>query len=246
MTIGWFDGGAGASGDMMLGALASAGVPVETMQASLDPLELGITLRTEQVQRGGLGATKMHVVVPETRTLRHLPEIEALFRALDAPLGAAALAVFERLAQAESNVHQMPIDQVHFHEVGALDSIADVVASCAGIEHLGLERIHCSTLSLGNGQTRGAHGPIPVPVPAVLQLMKGVSAVQAGPAPYESTTPTGAALLVELVDEWGPMPAMTIDTVGMGAGSKDSDAVANVLRLVLGDPADSQLSSCWG
>lgn len=233
-SIGWFDGGAGASGDMMLGALASAGVPVSVLQGSLDQLDLGITLRAEPVQRGGLGATKLHVDVPETRTLRHLPEIVELFQVLDEPVRTRATKVFGRLAQAEADVHQMAVEQVHFHEVGALDSIADIVASCAGTLHLGLDAVHCSTLSLGNGQTRGAHGPIPVPVPAVLQLMKGVSAVQAGPAPFESTTPTGAALLVELVDEWGPMPAMTIDAVGMGAGTKDSDEVANVLRLVLG------------
>ena len=238
MTIAWFDGGAGASGDMMLGALASAEVPLTVLQSSLDPFDLGITLRADPVQRGGLGATKMHVEVPETRTLRHLPEIVELFQRPDEPIRTTAIAVFERLALAEAAVHQMPIDAVHFHEVGALDSIADVVASCAGMHHLGLEVVHCSKLSLGSGQTRGAHGPIPVPVPAVLQLMKGVSAVQAGPAPYESTTPTGAALLVELVDQWGPMPPMTIDSVGMGAGTKDSAHVANVLRLIVGQ-ADS-------
>ena len=237
MTIAWFDGGAGASGDMILGALASAGVPLPVLQSSLDPFELGIKLRVDPVHRGGLGATKMHVSVPETRTLRHLPEIIELFQLLDEPIRTTATAVFERLAQAEAAVHHMPVDAVHFHEVGALDSIADVVASCAGVHHLGLDAVHCSTLSLGTGQTRGAHGPIPVPVPAVLELMKGVTAVQAGPALYGSTTPTGAALLVELVDTWGPMPPMTIDRVGMGAGTKDSDDVANVLRLLVGHAA---------
>jgi len=234
MTIVWFDGGAGASGDMMLGALVGAGVPLTVLQTSLDPFDLGISLRVEDVQRGGLGATKVHVDVPETRTMRHLPEILALFESLDPSVRQSASAVFQRLAEAEASVHQTSIDEVHFHEVGALDSIADVVASCAGIQHLNLEAIYCSTLSLGNGNTRGAHGPIPVPVPAVLQIMKGVPAVQAGPAPIESTTPTGAALLAELVDVWGPMPPMTIDTIGMGAGTKDSTEVANVLRVVLG------------
>lgn len=234
MTIVWFDGGAGASGDMMLGALVGAGVPLTVLQTSLDPFDLGISLRVEDVQRGGLGATKVHVDVPETRTMRHLPEILALFESLDPSVRQSASAVFQRLAEAEASVHQTSIDEVHFHEVGALDSIADVVASCAGIQHLNLEAIYCSTLSLGNGNTRGAHGPIPVPVPAVLQIMKGVTAVQAGPAPFESTTPTGAALLAELVDVWGPMPPMTIDTIGMGAGTKDSTEVANVLRVVLG------------
>jgi len=236
MTIVWFDGGAGASGDMMLGALVGAGVPLTVLQTSLDPFDLGISLRVEDVQRGGLGATKVHVDVPETRTMRHLPEILALFESLDPSVRQSASAVFQRLAEAEASVHQTSIDEVHFHEVGALDSIADVVASCAGIQHLNLEAIYCSTLSLGNGNTRGAHGPIPVPVPAVLQIMKGVTAVQAGPAPFESTTPTGAALLAELVDVWGPMPPMTIDTIGMGAGTKDSTEVANVLRVVLGQP----------
>lgn len=238
--IGWFDGGAGASGDMMLGALVGAGVPIEVLQRSLDPLDLGITLRTEQVSRAGLAAAKVHVDVPEARTLRHLSDIETLFEVLPAELAKAALAVFERLAQAEAAVHGIDINEVHFHEVGALDSIADVVASTAGIAHLGLGQIYCSTLSLGSGQTRGAHGPIPVPVPAVLALMSGVTAVQAGPAPFESTTPTGAALLVEFVDAWGPMPSMTIDSVGVGAGSKDSDHVANALRLVIGTPSPRQ------
>ena len=236
MTIAWFDGGAGASGDMMLGALVGAGVPLTVLQASLDSFDLGICLRVEDVQRGGLGATKVHVDVPETRTMRHLPEILGLFESLDPSVRQSASRVFQRLAEAEASVHQTSIDEVHFHEVGALDSIADVVASCAGIQHLKLEATYCSTLSLGNGNTRGAHGPIPVPVPAVLQIMKGITAVQAGPAPFESTTPTGAALLAELVDVWGPMPPMTIDTIGMGAGTKDSTEVANVLRVVLGQP----------
>jgi uncharacterized protein (TIGR00299 family) protein len=237
MKIGWFDGGAGASGDMLLGALVGAGVPLEALQASLAPLGLPIGLRSEPVDRGGLGATKVHVDVAVETTYRHLPDILELFELLDRPVQALASEVFQRLAAAEADVHQMPIDQVHFHEVGALDSIADVVAGVAGMLHLGLDHVSCSTLSLGSGSTRGAHGPIPVPVPAVLQLMKGISAVQAGPAPFESTTPTGAALLVTLVDTWQPMPAMTIESVGMGAGSKDSHDVANVLRLVVGQAA---------
>lgn len=235
MRIGWFDGGAGASGDMLLGAITGAGVPMPVLQQAIDPLELGVRLRSETVQRAGLGATKVHVEVPETRTVRHLPDIAALFEALEPSLRDGALAVFERLGVAEAAVHDVSIDKVHFHEVGALDSIADVVASIAGLAHLGLDKLHCSTLSLGSGTTRGAHGPIPVPVPAVLQLMKGVAAVQAGPAPFESTTPTGAAVLATVVDEWTGMPSMTIDCVGMGAGTKDSDAIANVLRLVVGE-----------
>lgn len=236
-AIGWFDAEAGASGDMMLGALVSAGVPLEVPQVAIDALGLGVALREEDVYRGGLAARKVHVDVPDARTVRHLPEILAMFEALPDAVAELAGAVFTRLGEAEAAVHQMPIEHVHFHEVGALDSIADIVGSAAGIVHLDLNHIVCSTLSLGSGHARGAHGPLPVPVPAVLELIKGVAPVQAGPAPYESTTPTGAALLVTVTDTWGPMPAMQIDRIGMGAGTNDTDAVANVLRLVIGQPA---------
>lgn len=234
--IGWFDGGAGASGDMFLGALAGVGVPLEVMAGAIDSLELGVTLDCNRVERGGLGATKVDVIVPEARTMRHLPEILALFQALDEAVRVLATGVFERLAAAEAAVHAMPIEQVHFHEVGALDSIADIVGAAAGLVHLDLSHTSCSTLSLGSGHARGAHGPLPVPTPAVLELVAGDVPVAAGPAPFESTTPTGAALLVTIVDSWSPMPAMTISATGIGAGTKDSTDVANALRLVIGEP----------
>jgi len=234
MRIGWFDGGAGASGDMFLGALVGAGVPIEVPSVAIESLGLGIQLRSESVQRGGLGCTKVHVDVPETRTIRHLRDVVAMFERLDDRVRSIAVDVFERIARAEAAVHQMPIEQVHFHEVGALDSIADVVGAAAGIAHLRLDRMSCSALSLGSGHGRGAHGPLPVPVPAVLEILAGDVPVQAGPAPFESTTPTGAALMVSLVDTWCVMPAMTIDSIGMGAGGRDSDQVANALRLVVG------------
>jgi uncharacterized protein (TIGR00299 family) protein len=129
---------------------------------------------------------------------------------------------------------------VHFHEVGALDCIADVVGVVAGAGHLGAERMLCSTLSLGSGQSRTEHGVIPVPVPAVLELLAGVASARAGRARFESTTPTGAALLVTLIEEWGPMPELTIGSVGMGAGTRDAAEVANVLRVVVGEAAVSQ------
>lgn len=239
MTIGWIDGAAGASGDMLLGALVDAGVPTSLIQEQIDLLDLGIVLRCEAVTRAGLAATKVHVDVPETKTLRHLPEILALLDRLPSPLQHRAAATFERLARAEAKVHGTSIEEVHFHEVGALDSIADVVGVCAGLGELELDALHCSTLSLGSGTTRGAHGPIPVPAPAVLAVLDGVAPVAAGPAPYESTTPTGAALLAEWVTSWGSMPALTIDTVGVGAGTKDTDVVANVSRLLIGTAVGS-------
>ena len=237
MTAGWIDGTAGASGDMLLGALADVGVPLALMQERIDQLDLGISLRTERVTRAGLAATKVHVDVPETETLRHLPEIVELLGRLDGAVRDRSIATFERLARAEADVHGTPIDEVHFHEVGALDSIADVVGVCAGLDALGLDELHCSTLSLGSGTTRGAHGPIPVPAPAVLAVLQGIALVSAGPASYESTTPTGAALLAEWATSWGSMPSMTLEATGIGAGTKDTDAVANVCRLLTGSPA---------
>ncbi len=234
--IGWIDGGAGASGDMLLGAIVGAGVPLETLQREIDRFELGIVLRTEAVQRGGLAATKVDVDVPETATLRHLADIVELLEVLPESIRVRAVSTLRRLADAEAEVHGTSIDDVHFHEVGALDSIADVVGVCTGFVALGLDALHSSTLSLGSGQTRGAHGPIPIPVPAVVALLSGVAPVQAGPAPFESTTPTGAALLAEWVDAWGELPPMEITTAAAGAGSNDADQVVNATRLLLGEP----------
>lgn len=236
MTIGWIDGTAGASGDMLLGALVDAGVDLAGVQAAIDRLDLGVVLRAEPVVRGGLGCTRVHVDVPVSDTVRHLPQIVELLGRLDEPTRRRSIAVFERLAKAEAAVHRTSVDEVHFHEVGALDSIADVVGVCVGFAELGLVELHCSTLSVGSGMTRGAHGPIPVPAPAVLAVLDGIGHVAAGPAPYESTTPTGAALLAEWVDEWGALPAMTLHAVGMGAGARDTDVVANAVRLVTGEP----------
>jgi len=235
----WIDVSAGVAGDMLLGALVDAGIPLDEMQTQIDRLGLDITLRAEAAERGGLGDTKVHDDVPTTDTVRHLPQIIALLDLLDEPTRQRSIAVFERLATAEAAVHRTSVDEVHFHEVGALDSIADVVGVCAGFVSLGLESMSCSTLSLGSGTTRGAHGPIPVPAPAVLAVLGGIGQVAAGPAPYESTTPTGAALVAEWVDEWGELPTMASHAVGMGAGTKDTDVVANVCRLVLGERTDA-------
>lgn len=237
--IGWVDGHAGASGDMLLGALVDIGVDIAVMQTSIDRLDLGITLRRDDVVRGGLGATKVHVDVPSSETVRHLADIVRLLDRLERAVRERSIAVFERLARAEAHVHRTTVDEVHFHEVGALDSIADVVGACAGFVELDLDSLHCSTLGLGSGSSRGAHGPLPVPAPAVLAVLDGIGHVAAGPAPYEATTPTGAALLAEWVDAWGPMPAIASPSTGMGAGTIDTDAVANVCRLVVGTSLDA-------
>jgi uncharacterized protein (TIGR00299 family) protein len=236
-VIGWLDAQAGASGDMLLGALVDAGVPLEVLQADLDQLDLGLVLTAEPVTRAGLAATKVEVLVDggpadaAPSLHRSWADVRALLDRLAHP--GPAQEAFRRLAEAEAAVHGTSAEDVSFHEVGALDSLGDVVGVCAGFRHLGLARLVCSPVSLGSGTTRGAHGPLPVPAPAVLRLLDRVP-VQAGPAPYESTTPTGAALLATLVDDWGPLPPMQLGRTGAGAGSRDTDAVCNALRLVLG------------
>ncbi|MFN2524421.1 MAG: nickel pincer cofactor biosynthesis protein LarC [Mycobacteriales bacterium] len=236
--IGWLDCRAGASGDMLLGALVDAGAPLAVLQDAVSAVAPEpISLRAEQVQRGGLGALRVHVDVADSATTRTWADVQALLghAELAEPVRATALAVFARLAAAEAAVHRVAADDVHFHEVGALDALADVVGAAAGLHALGLERLTASTVSLGAGSTRGAHGPLPVPAPAVLELLRG-NPVTVGAAPYEMTTPTGAALLATVVQEWGELPAMTITRTGMGAGGRDPAEVANVLRLVVGEP----------
>lgn len=219
---------------MLLGALVDAGVPLDVLQGAIDTLGLGIGLRAEPVMRQGLGATKVHVDVPVEKTLRHLPQILDLLSSLPTHLSDQAGAVFTRLAEAEAAVHRVPIDAVHFHEVGALDAIADVVGVVAGMGHLRLDRLVCSTMGLGSGSAHTEHGRIPVPVPAVVELVTGAPCT-AGPAPFEAMTPTGAALLVSLADEWGPMPEMKLERSGSGAGTKDGDDFANVVRVLAGE-----------
>ena len=239
MTIGWLDLAAGASGDMLLGALADAGVPLEVIAAAVGALPVEeIRLVPEPVTRHGLGATRVHVHAPDSPHHRTWPDVRALLAAADlAPaVREGALAVFERLALAEGRVHRIPPDEVHFHEVGALDALADVVGVIAGFQHLGLSRLAASPVALGSGSARGAHGVVPVPGPAVLELLAGIPVV-AGAVPAEMCTPTGAALVAHLVDEWTTLPPMRVERVGTGAGGRDPVELPNVVRLVLGSEA---------
>ena len=236
--IGWLDCSAGISGDMLLGALVDAGVELDVLQAGVDAVGTEpVRLVRSDVVRAGVGACKVDVEVADHAATRAWSDVRALLEA--APLGDAvrahALDVFARLAHAEAAVHRVAVDDVHFHEVGGLDAVADVVGGCAGLHELGLTELTASTVTLGSGTTRGAHGPLPVPPPAVLALLAGAP-VQAGPVAKEMTTPTGAALLTASVASYGPLPPMLLLRSGSGAGGRDPDELANVLRLVLGDP----------
>jgi uncharacterized protein (TIGR00299 family) protein len=238
VTIGWLDLAAGASGDMLLGALVDAGVPLDVPAAAVAALPVEpITLSTEPVTRHGLGATRVHVHAPPSDVHRTWADVRGILTAaaLRPAVRDGALAVFARLAVAEGRVHRVPADEVHFHEVGALDALADVVGVVAGFEHLALDRLTASPVALGSGSARGAHGVVPVPGPAVLELLAGVP-VLAGPVPAETCTPTGAALLAARVQEWTTLPPMRVQQVGSGAGGRDPVELPNVVRLVLGDP----------
>lgn len=235
--IGWLDCSAGISGDMLLGALVDAGGPLPVLQDAVDAVVPGVALQSEPVQRGGLGALRVHVAAAPDPTARTWPDVRAMLERADlaGPVRATALRAFGLLADAEAAVHRVPVDDVHFHEVGALDALADVVGAAAGLHALGLSSLTASTVALGSGGTRGAHGPLPVPAPAVLALLAGVP-VEAGPAAHEATTPTGAALLRATVTGFGRLPPMRLDRVGVGAGGRDRPEVSNALRLVLGEP----------
>ncbi len=242
MTI-WVDASSGASGDMLLGALLGAGVPVAVVQAAVDAIAPEpVTLRVEPVMRNGFAATRCHVEIPDSVHHRSWRDIRALLAAvdLDEPVRDLAARTFERLAVAEATVHGSDPLDVSFHEVGALDAIADVVGVCAGFVHLassqaGPAEVVVSPVAVGSGSVRGAHGTLPVPPPAVAELLRGVPSYAGPPgAPaLELCTPTGAALLTTLATDWGPQPAMTTDVIGVGAGGRDPEGHTNVLRLLV-------------
>ncbi len=239
--IGWLDLSAGASGDMLLGALVDAGVPLEVLADAVAALPVErVSLTAEADARHGLGGTRVHVRAPGSDVRRTWADVRVVLAdaALADGVRSGALAVFERLAVAEGRVHRVPADEVHFHEVGALDALADVVGVVAGFAALGLDRLVASPVALGSGSARGAHGVVPVPGPAVLELLAGAPVV-AGPVPAEMCTPTGAALVAALADGFGPLPPMRPQRVGVGVGGRDPVELPNVVRLVLGEPDDA-------
>ncbi|MDP9399068.1 MAG: nickel pincer cofactor biosynthesis protein LarC [Actinomycetota bacterium] len=241
MTLAWFSCEAGASGDMLLGALVDAGAPLEAVQAAVAAVGVEpVLLSADSVTRQGLAATKVDVAVPHTGVVRTWASLRGLLEDADLvePVRARALDVFARLARAEAVAHGISPEQVHFHEVGALDAVADVVGTAAALDALGVHSVAAGPVALGSGVVRGAHGLVPVPGPAVLALLTEAGAiVHSGEAPYELCTPTGAALLASVVQRWGGLPPVRITATGTGAGSRDLEELPNVLRVVLGEPA---------
>jgi uncharacterized protein (TIGR00299 family) protein len=233
----YFDAFSGISGDMLVGALADAGASEAAIASAIDSMQIGARVSFEKVKRRGIGATKFHVVAEETTKHRHLPHILKMIEKAEMPDGAKqnAARVFQRLGEAEAGVHRVPIEKVHFHEVGAADSIADIVGACLGLELLGVTSIACSAVNVGSGTVKTEHGVLPVPAPATAALLAGCPVYARGPE-LELTTPTGAAVATALATSWGPMPPLKLTAQGYGAGGYDFPEHANVLRVMLGEP----------
>lgn len=237
MKVAYLDCISGISGDMTLGALVDVGVPLEALQDGVASLGLAnCRLESEEVHRKGFRATKVHVRHEPEHAHRHLHHITDMIDASALTVSQKRLAtdIFTRLGEAEAHVHGTTLRKVHFHEVGAIDSIADIVGSAIGWDLLGTEKVYCSPVPTGHGFIEIAHGRVSVPAPATAELLKGIplapSSVEA-----ELTTPTGAAIVATLANEFGNLPSMSISEVGFGAGDWDFDTQPNVLRLVVGE-----------
>lgn len=227
---------------MFLAAMLDAGLPRKALREDLAGLGLAHKLVVRSVKRGAIAAPYLEVRVARPKAPshgRHFREIRTLLRraTLRAPVRRRALEVFEALAEAEAKVHGTPVERVHFHEVGAVDAIVDITGAAIAIDRLGIRRITASPIALGHGQIETAHGRLPLPAPATLELLRGVPVVPAQ-VEWETVTPTGAALIRVLVDEFRELPPMTIARVGHGAGNDRAGPMPNVLRAILGSDSD--------
>jgi len=243
VKVAHFDCFSGISGDMVLAAVIDAGIPVQAIRDVLDSLNLPITLEIERVKKCGIAATKANVIAPDQEDYRFLPDVEAIIDRgqMTERQRELAKAIFRKLAAAEATVHGMPIERVHFHEVGALDSIADIIGAAVGLDLLGVEKFTSRSVPVGSGMIKCAHGMMPIPAPATAELLKGVP-LGTTSIKGELTTPTGAAILTTVVTEFTDSPSMMIRTIGLGAGTKDLMDQPNVLRLFVGHTSQTVLS----
>ncbi len=231
----YFDCFAGASGDMILGALLDAGLPFNALKAKLDKLPLtNYSLSAEKGTKNGISGTSFHVEVGHDHRHRSLGDIVGIINksGLSDEIKADSLRIFTRLAEAEAKIHNKPVDEVHFHEVGAVDSIVDIVGAVISLSLLDVGRITASLMRIGTGTLECAHGVLPVPAPATAELIKGFPVESTG-IENELTTPTGAAILTTLAKDFGPMPSMTLERTGYGLGGRDL-TIPNILRVMIG------------
>jgi uncharacterized protein (TIGR00299 family) protein len=237
MKLAYFDCFSGISGDMTLGALVDAGVPLDHLRSELLALDVsGWQISAERVWKNGISATHVSVLTEETHKHRSLTTILEIFEnsRLTSSIKSRASAIFQKLAEAEASVHGVPIEKIHFHEVGAVDAIVDIVGACIGFSALGIEKFACSPLNVGGGTAKMAHGVLPVPAPATARLLLGKPSYSNGIL-KELVTPTGAAIIVTVCDSFGPQPPMSVATIGYGAGTADLETQPNVMRLMIGE-----------
>jgi uncharacterized protein (TIGR00299 family) protein len=255
MKVAHFDCFSGISGDMTLAALIDVGVDPEAIRQALSSLGLPIRMEVEKVRKGGFAATYVRMEVQEEKSYRFFPEIEEIVgrSSLTDRQRSLALRIFQRLAEAEAAVHGLPLEKVHFHEVGALDSIADIVGAAVGLDVLGAERFTSRSVPTGTGMVKCAHGMMPVPAPGTAELLKNVP-LGASSIKAELTTPTGAAILTTIVREcskpadnpWMDQPVMTVEKIGHGAGRRDFPEQPNILRLFVGTAVELEHDGSGG
>jgi len=236
MKVAYFNCFAGVSGDMVVGALVDLGMPLELLESELKKISIGdYEIGARRVTRKHIGAIKFDVTSGEQRVVRTWSNIRDLIKdsALPGEIKKDSLAIFERIAEAEAKIHQKPIDQVHFHEVGAIDSIVDVVSSVVGINHLGIEKVYSSPVATGMGMVKTEHGLLPVPTPATLELLEGAP-IYSSNISTELATPTGAAILTHYATFTEQMPEIRVEKTGYGAGSRELE-IPNALRIILGE-----------
>ena len=241
MNLAYLDCSSGISGDMFLAALLDAGVELDRLRAELAKIDLGHYEFTQsRVMRGGLAGNHVDIVVPGKQPHRHLSHIEKLIGAagIDDAVKQRSVQVFRRLGEAEAKLHNQPIEKIHFHEVGAVDAILDIVGVCLGLAMLGSPELVCSPLNVGGGRIEAAHGTLPVPAPATAELLKGIPVYSTG-VESELVTPTGAALVSTLATGFGPVPAIKVERIGYGAGANDITGRPNIVRLMLGERVGS-------
>jgi hypothetical protein len=241
MKQAYLDCSAGISGDMFLASLIDVGAPVDRLLGELKKLPLGFyEFKRTRALRGGLVGTRVEIHVPREQPHRHLADIRGLIENASLPEKSAgqALKTFNHLAEVEGKLHNVSPGQVHFHEVGAVDAVLDIVGTCVALELLDISELICSPLNVGNGHVNAAHGSLPVPAPATAELLKDIPVYSSG-AQGELVTPTGAALVANLASGFGPLPSMKIAKIGYGAGEKDFSDHPNIARLFMGEAMEA-------
>lgn len=244
MKLAYFDCFSGISGDMTLGALVDAGCDVEHLRAELRGLQVpGWDLTAEKVWKNGMAATYVRVKTEDQFKHRSLSAIlEILEKSQLTPqVRERASAIFKKLGEAEARVHDVPLEKIHFHEVGAVDAIVDILGACIGFHALGIEKFACSALNVGGGTAKMAHGVLPVPAPATANLLQGKPTYSNG-VQKELVTPTGAAIVATLCDSFGPQPPMNVTAIGYGAGTADLEGQPNVVRIMIGEAVEKTVA----